>query len=457
MRRARAGLISFACYVDRPVAKWYRAKHLTKIAAHLEKLGAGGRLAISVAPRHWKSSLTSEKFAAWYLGKNPNHSVIVASHSATLAEKFSRTVRDLVESSPRYHKLFPDAKIRKDSNRGDDWLLETGVRSSFRAVGVGSGIAGFGANLIIIDDLFGTYEQAASATYRENAWQWYRGILRGRLEPGGSIVIVNSRWHEDDTIGRLQKAEKEEGGEHFEIVNLPVWDGQRYLWQERFSVQEYEALKSAVGDTIWRTQYEGQPVPLSGNLIKRDWFEYVPKLPDGSTWQVRAWDVAWTEKQTQKDDPDYIASVAACQVGDVTYLGLPRLFRTSLEKVATEIISSKMQELRVRYGMGQSAIKASIVTALNNAGFSIEGYAEHTDKIARASGWINRASTGQVKLVGTDKDWEPFTAQWFAFPHGAHDDAIDAVSGVMMMLGLVFQQKYREPDTGYSWSGALRG
>jgi predicted phage terminase large subunit-like protein len=175
-------------------------------------------------------------------------------------------------------------------------------------------------------------------------------------------------------------------------------------------------------------------------LIKREWFEYVPQLPVGARWSVRAWDCAFSEKQSQKSDPDWTASVKATVANDCLYLGEPRLFRKSIEDTATEIVKGKMVEVGVRYGMGKVAVKASIVQALNNAGFSIESYGEKEDKdkIARASGWINKASTGHVKLVGDVKEWEAFTSQWWAFPSGAHDDAVDAVSGAAYMLNFVF-------------------
>jgi hypothetical protein len=395
------------------------------------------RVIISVPPRHWKSSLASEKFPAWYLGRNNANAVILCSYALSLAEKFSRSIRETIVTNTRYASLF-DVKLKRDSNRADDWSLTSGVRSSVRAVGVGGGITGHGAQLILIDDPIADYEAAQSETQRNNLWEWYRQVLRTRLEPGGAIVLIQTRWHEDDLAGRLIRAEEEEGGERWHVVNLPAQsaDGE-YLWLDRYSEEDYANIRSAVGDYAWHSLYQGQPTQQAGNLIKRDWFEYVEGLPVDAKWQVRAWDVAFTEKQTQKHDPDYTATVAGCKHKGILYLGMPRLFRKGIEDVATEIVTSKYAEPGVRYGMGRVAIKAAIMDAMVKAGLALGEYEENTDKIARASAWINWASTGRVMLVGSEKEWEVFMAQWVAFPNGAHDDAVDVVSGLSQMLGLV--------------------
>ena len=438
--------------MDPNAKQWYRAAHLRTIAGLLERVERGevDRLIISVPPRHWKSSL-SAKFMSWYLGRNPRKSIIAASYALSLSEKFSSEVRDTIEHNERYKSLF-DVSIARGSNRVDDWKLRTGVRSSFRAVGVGGGITGHGGHLIIIDDPIADHEAAQSQTQREKLWDWYRQVLRTRLEPGGAIVLIQTRWHEDDLAGRLIRAEQDEGGEHWHVVNIPAQDEQgRYLWTDRYSAEEYERIKASVGDYGWRALYQGQPSQQAGNLIKREWFEYVPQLPIGAEWKVRAWDVAFSEKQTQKSDPDYTATVAGVVHNDVLYLGEPRLFRKSIEDTVTEIVSGKVAEPRVRYGMGSVAIKASIVKALNAAGFSIEEYKEAGDKLSRATGWINKASQGRVKLVGTEKEWEQFTAQWWSFPTGAHDDSVDAVSGVAAMLNFVFASTIRPKPMERDW------
>lgn len=439
--RARAGLTKFAEYIDPAAKQWYRAKHLRLIASVLERVERGElkRVIISVPPRHWKSSLVSTKFPMWYLARHPKHSVIAGSYKAELAETFSENIRNNIVSNPRLTSLFPDLRIKRGSNKVSDWLLETGYNSSYRAVGVSSGVTGHGADLLLFDDPISGYEEAQSESQRDKIWERYKSDFRTRLEPGGAIVLITTRWHEDDPAGRLIQAENEAGGERWTVINIPAQDANgRYLWTDRYPVAEYEAIKATVGEYVWNALYQGNPTQQAGNLIKRAWFEYVPKFPDSVDWFVRPLDVAFTEKQTQKHDPDYTATCKACLHNDWLYLGEPRMWRKGIEDTISEIMGLKWNEPNVRFGMGRIAIKASIVGALENVGLSIEEYEENTDKIARATAWINLASQGRVKLVGTEKEWEPFMAQWTAFPNGAHDDAVDMVSGASQMLGLYF-------------------
>lgn len=439
-KQARDTLIKFASYIDPTQERWYRAKHLRLIAGVLERVERGElkRVIISVPPRHWKSSLVSEKFPAWYLGRNNGKSIILCSYALSLAEKFSRSIRETITTNTRYGGLF-NVSLKRDSNRADDWSLTSGVRSSVRAVGVGGGITGHGAQLILIDDPIADYEAAQSETQRNNLWEWYRQVLRTRLEPGGAIVLIQTRWHEDDLAGRLIKAESEEGGEHWEVINLPAYDNLTscYLWPDRYSAEDYASIQSAVGEYAWNALYQGNPTQQAGNLIKREWFEYVPALPEGARWQVRVYDVAFTEKQTQKHDPDFTWTAKGSKYNDWMYVSPPRLFRKDVDGVATDIITTKYMEPTVRLGMGRVAVKSAIVKALNKAGISIEEYEEVTDKVARASAWINWASTGRVKLVGTPEQWAATMAQFVAFPNGTHDDAIDGMSGLSQMLNLV--------------------
>jgi phage terminase large subunit-like protein len=198
-------------------------------------------------------------------------------------------------------------------------------------------------------------------------------------------------------------------------------------------VDYYRQLQN--DSNLWRIQYQQEPTLASGNKIKREWFEYVPALPKGCDWKYRAWDIAFTEKQTEKHDPDWTWTGLGMKHNDIMYVGSPRLFRKDIDGIATEIVLSKMSEPGIRYGMGRIAIKSSIVKAMNNAGFAIEEYEEHTDKIARASAWINWASQGRIKLVGTVEEWASTMAQWLSFPAG-HDDAVDGMSGLSQLLDL---------------------
>lgn len=448
----RSDLIAFSCFVDPSQTKWYHAKHLRKIAGVLMKAAEtpGARIAITLPPRHFKSSLASEKFPAWYLGHHPERSVILASHSVTLAEKFSRTVRDMIASNERYRALFPKTVLRTDMTRVDDWLLTAGTRSSFRAAGVGGGILGMGGHLLILDDPIMDYEQSQSLSYKKALWEWYRTVFRQRIQENTVIAIIMSRWNNEDIVGKLVEAEKY-GGEHFEVIDTPAYDEktQEYLWPERYRPEEYEAMKTAIGDFAWRAQWLCRPEEDTGSEIQRSWFQFFPSLPEKAQWQVQAWDLALTEKQVDKPNPDWTASVKGTVHENTLWLGEPILVRENWTKVRDRAVQSFLAGPTIRQGTGKAMQETATVQALEREGYSLEQVNERRgDHRTRASVWINWARTGRVKLVGTPDEWDSFLAQWCAFPFG-HDDAVDAVSNAAEMLSLQLVPQTREQTRAF--------
>jgi predicted phage terminase large subunit-like protein len=451
---ARAGLIKFSQYVDPAQAKWYAAAHLRTIADKLERVQRREitRLIINIAPRHWKSSLVT-KWQAKLLGDNPKEKVIAASRSNALAVKFSKLVKQTLQSK-RYQDLYPGTKLLRGSDSAEDWLLEGGYQSSYRAVGTGGGIAGEGATVLVLDDVSDPNKQP-SETETVNDWEWYKNVIRTRLEPDGVIVVVNNRVGVNDLVGYLLDRERNDSADppgDWEVIDIPAQDPVtgEFLWLERFGAEYYQKLQNDTN--LWRVQYQQKPTVAEGNLIKQEWFEYVEALPSGAKWTVRPWDIAFTEKQTQKHDPDWTFTVLGCKWGDVVYVGHPELFRKDIDGITTEIVTRKYMELGIQYGMGRVAIKSSVVKALKAAGFSINEYEEHTDKVARASAWINWASNGRIKLVGTKEQWERTMSQWLSFPAG-HDDAVDGMSGLSQMLNLIINAPVvsggKEAERGY--------
>ena len=476
--QARRELWKFAVYVDPQQKRWYRAPHLRKIAEYLEAVERGeiDRLIINVPPRHWKSSISSIKFPAWYLGKNPTHPIIVASYAKSLAEKYSRAVRDTI-AGERFASLFPDVKVRRDSGRMDDWLLEQGYHTSFRAVGTGGGIAGHGAKLAILDDVSDPNKQS-SPTETLNDWEWYKNVIRTRLEPDGAIVIVNNRVGVDDITGYLLDKERNDSADPphvWTVVSMPALDETTgaYLWSDRFTDAFYQSLQN--DPRLWRIQYQQKPEVEEGDLIKREWFghkrsdgvwdyDVIEGLGGGMRWQVQPIDFAITEKQTLKHDPDWTATCKMAFHNGIVYVGEPRLWRAEIDESIRRIVALKVESPYVRLGMGRLGIRSQVVRALNNAAFNIEEYPEIKDKVVSSSGWRNVAATGRVKLVGTAKEWEQFFLQWFSFPGGAHDDAVDVVSLGYEMLGYPLAaptpglvKKKRHPGLMAAWREARWG
>jgi predicted phage terminase large subunit-like protein len=441
--KARRNLVDFAQYIDPGAATWYQAEHLHTVAAALERLARGEskRLAISLPPRHWKSSLATIKFSLWWLGHNEKASIILVSYAQSLADAFSKQIRDAIETNRFYRRVFPCIKIKRDSNRADDWCLVTGYQSSMRAAGVGSGITGRGGKLLLFDDVMDPKE-APSSLEREKLWTWYQQVARPRLEPDGRILIVNTRCAEDDLIGRLQQAEKE-GGEKWEYINISAerasagTTGKQYLWEERYTVDEYAAIRSAVGEYVWRSQYCGQTTTEQGIEIQREWFEYVDTLPQGTVEQCRAIDTAWTLKKTQKHDPDYMASVGSASANGWLYLVDPFKMRKEMPEVVDWIQERKRQHPRVRIGMAKAAGETIGKQFLARLGIPIEELAaEREDLRIRLSPFIWYAKHGKIKLVGTAQQWEAFIAEATAFPNGKHDDLLACCAELTQMHGL---------------------
>ena len=450
--RRKAWLIEFACYVDPAQARWYRAEHLQQIADVLEQIEREElkRVIINVPPRHWKSSLASEKFPAWWLGKHPKDAVIVASYALSLAEKFSRTVRSTIQSE-RYQELYPSVKIKQGSNSADDWLLEGGYRTSFRAVGTGGGISGHGAKLIILDDVSDP-NKILSETQTLGDWSWYKNVIRTRLEADGAIVIINNRVGVNDTTGYLLDLDRNDSADptsDWVVVNLKALsDDGKYLWVERFGDDYYQKLQN--DPYLWQIQYQQKVTTEEGTEIKAAWFEFVPRLPEGEREQCRAWDTAMTVKETEKADPDYTASIGSAMAGGWLYLVNPLKFRAEIPSVVSRIRDYKKLYPYVRMATAHSFSDNSARKLLEREGIVLEEYEEKLDIKSRCATFVVWASRGLVKCVlgeqeyerwKTDKtlpaNWKQFMDEITSAFGGKHDDLLAACAGTTQMHGMV--------------------
>ena len=238
------------------------------------------RLCVSIAPRHGKSRLTSVMLPAWALTKNPRLEIIQASYSAELAESFSLATKAVL-SGEAYASLFP-AILNPETNRSKWWGTRAG--GSYFATGVGGGATGRGADLMILDDLFKSREDAGSAAQRELVWNWFCSTAVPRLSPEGVLVAIGTRWHEDDLIGRLTRPERVEqfrevglGDEAFEFLSIEAIcetpesdplhrDFGKALWPERWPVTRLEAIKAQIGPAEFAALYQARPAALGGNL-----------------------------------------------------------------------------------------------------------------------------------------------------------------------------------------------
>lgn len=423
----------------------YRANwHHELIADRLMAIERGeiSRLVITMPPRFGKSELASVNFPAWYLGRNPDKRVIACSNTARLANRFSRLARNKVS---HYQWAFPRVRLADDQANIESWDLQ-GYRGGYIAAGVGGQVTGFGADLIIVDDAVKSAAQALSETYRESTWEWYTETLRTRLEPNGAIVVIGTRWHEDDLIGRLL-LDAEEG---WEVINLPaLLETGESLWPNRWPVAALDRIRRAVGSYAWNAQYQGAPQPSEGGLFKRHWWRFwqpsgaeLPpvtlRMPDGRLQKIeprvlpgfweqsaQSWDM--TFKKTESGS--YVVGLAGFQLGANSYL--VDCFRDRVEFTdavrAVQSMTQRHPEIDAKL-IEDKANGPAIIDTLRDSISGIIAIETDGSKEARAQSSTARVEAGNWYLPHPEiAPWvDDFINELAAFPTGRHDDQVDA-------------------------------
>ncbi|KKN50688.1 hypothetical protein LCGC14_0630370 [marine sediment metagenome] len=280
----------------------YRANwHHELIAEKLEAVLRGElkRVMFFAPPRHGKSELCSVRFPAFYLGHKPQDSIIACSYAENLACTFSRATRACVRS-PQYHELWPIKLSRKGDVR---WQLDgkKDERPSYIAAGINGSVSGEGANLLIIDDPIKTAKQAYSKGYRDDCWNWYRLVGRTRLQPDASIILMMTRWHDDDLAGRIiQQMKEDPTSTQWEIVVLPAENlegGEGHLpypalWPTQYSTKALADIQKDIGLYAWWALYQQSPRIASGTVFKREWWPIVDLVPE-LAFKLQVWDTAF--------------------------------------------------------------------------------------------------------------------------------------------------------------------
>ena len=271
-----------ACYATAQWRQFELARHHSLIVDKLEALERGKirRLMILMPPRHGKSLLSTTFFPAWYLGRHPEQFIITACYGQELADDFGRRVRNLV-SDALHHAIFPGFRLAADSSSLRHFNTSAG--GCYYAVGTGGPITGRGAHLLIIDDPLKDRADAQSATLRRSLHEWYSSVAYTRLQPGAAIVLVQTRWHEDDLAGRLLREQPED----WEVLSLPAIaeidesfrSAGEALWPERFSIHELEKIRITVGGPTWASLYQQRPAAAEGTIFKREWWRFFREPP----------------------------------------------------------------------------------------------------------------------------------------------------------------------------------
>jgi predicted phage terminase large subunit-like protein len=462
--------IDFPTWLEATRTGWtWRWRFQRLIYKELDKITRGDkkRLMIFMPPRHGKSELVTVRYAAWRLARDPALRIVVGSYNQRLANRFSRYIKAVYRFGPHLawsdHVEPPDLVL----NTVDEW--ETADGGGVKAVGVGAGITGFGADLIIIDDPVKSRADAESKNNRERVWEWFTDDLLTRLEPNGAVILIQTRWHEDDLAGRLIK-KMQDGGEQWEIVRLPALSepgtvvtgfrdaatkdangknpvatapgsdalGRRpgeALWPERFDVAALERIREQQGSYSFAALYQQTPVPAGGALFKREWFSrIVGAAPEGLRW-FRGYDLAVSTKTAA----DYTASFRCALDKRTGDLYIADGFRARLEfpDQRKYIVERIREERDTEHGIEEALHGQAFVQELwreeHLSRHAFRGVRVTTDKFTRALAWANRAEAGHIVLVRGP--WiDAFLDEVCHFPNSAHDDQVDAVSLAVQMM-----------------------
>lgn len=431
-RKARRGLTEFTTYLEFGIAP---AAHHRLLIERLEAVERGEcpRLMVFMPPGSAKSTYASILFPAWYFGRNAGHDLILASHTAELAERFGRRVRNII-SSDEYFRLFGVA-LAEDSQAAHRWSTSEG--GEFFAAGVGGAITGRRGNGGIIDDPVKGREDADSETQRERAWGWYNADFYTRLKPGAWIVLIMTRWHEDDLAGRLLEEEKR-GGEHWEILSLPAeaeaedplgrTPGEP-LWPEWFDPEMFAQAKR--DSRNWSALYQQRPTPDSGGYFKREWFRWYSERPKHLR-LVGCSDYAVTEDGGDATehgifgiDPEEDIYVVDWWTGHTTP-------DTWIDTQCDLILKYRPGLWLGESGVIKRATQAFLTKRMRQrkARCRIEWLPSIADKPARSRAFQALASMGKVHLLH-GADWvDGFLSQHLSFPAGKFDDKVD-VTGLL--------------------------
>lgn len=432
--KARRRLTDYCRYVD---DSYVVAEPHRRLLAALEAVERGDchRLIVQMPPRIGKSLTTSIRFPAWFLGRDPDRKVLLGSYSADLAYDFSRRCRN--ELREHGQGLF-GIELADDSAAVSRWGIN-GREGYFAAAGVGGPFTGRGGDLLVIDDPVKGAEQADSELYREKVKSWYRSDARTRLHPGGRVVVVQTRWHEDDLAGWLQDEARKGSGERFEVLSLPMLsEADEPLWPERYDAEECGRIKLAVGSRAWEALYQQRPAPDGGAILKREWWKRYRELPPVMDEVVLSIDATFKDK----DSSDFVVIQAWGRLGTRKYLLDQRRARMGFSQTCQAIrdFRAALVDRRLKPDsvlIEDKANGSAIIETLRHERTGIDGVIAvepKGGKVARARNVEAQVEAGQVFLPDEAPWVGDFIEECAAFPNGKHDDQVDAMTQALVRL-----------------------
>jgi predicted phage terminase large subunit-like protein len=421
--------------------RWKRAKHLDIINEQILEVVAG-RLDVLICiepPRHGKSELISKYTPAWYTGLFPQNVVTLVSYNSDFAETWGFKARRLIEEHGlQYFGVGVDPR---SSARGR-WNIN-GCNGGMNSIGMDGSITGKDAHLLIIDDPVKNSDDADSPAFRERQWNLMQSTIMSRLEPNAGVILVMTRWHQDDLGGRLIKKMEEEGTWRYKIIHFPAVAYKKDeigrmpgdpLWPWRYSKERLEKIRSTMTEYWWSALYQGQPIPRGGRLFKRHWFEVVQEVPLRMGNKIRYWDIASSE---DRGDYSVGTKMGFTQNGHYCIEDVVRgQWRSkNLQKIILQTAAADGPSVNIRMEQEPGASGKIVIDIYKSllSNYNFEGLPSgDKSKSSRWEPFANQAESGNVILLAGN--WNgPFLDEMEVVPSG-HDDQADSASGAFSEL-----------------------
>ena len=416
-------------------------RHHKVMAKKFEEIASGKlkRLIINMPPRHTKSEFASYLLPAWFLGRDPSKKIIQCSNTAELAVGFGRKVRNLVASEP-FSKIFPNVNLRSDSKAAGRW--STNKNGEYFAIGVGGTVTGKGADLLIIDDPHSEQEAALAQgdpTVFDKVYEWYTSGPRQRLQPGGAIIVVMTRWAKRDLTGRiLHSSIEKDGNDDWEIIDFPaILPSGRPLWPEYWNLEELEALQSELPVAKWNAQYQQSPTSEQGAIVKREWWkEWKEEDPPKCEFVIQSWDTAFLKSER--------ADYSACTTWGVFYMNenqndahiiLLDAFKKRMEfpELKEKAFNHYKEWEPDAFVVEAKASGAPLIFELRAMGIPVQEFtpSRGNDKMVRINSVSDLFASGRVWAPATR--WaDELMEEMAAFPNSDHDDLVDSATQALI-------------------------
>jgi len=433
----REGKDSFIRYVKHMWTDFIEGEHHKIFAQKLEDVANGKikRLIVNMPPRHTKSEFASTFFPSWLLGRNPKLKLMQITHTAELAFRFGRKVRDIIDSE-EYKQVFPDVSLKQDSKSAGRWETNKGGEAFYS--GIGGAVTGRGADLLVLDDIH-SEQDALSPKALDNAWDYYSSGPRQRLQPGGAIVIVMTRWSTKDLTGRLLAAQTDPKADKWEVVEFPAIfpETGNPLWKEFWSIEELESIKASLPVSKWSAQWLQNPTSEEGAILKREWWQKWDKdqIPN-MQYVIQSYDTAFSKNETA----DYSAITTWCVFYPEEALSAPAILLLDVKKGRWDFPELKEEALKqYKYWEPDTVIieaKASgmpLTHELRQMGIPVVNYtpSRGQDKVARVNAVSPILESGMV--YAPEERWaEELIEECAAFPFGDHDDLVDSTTQALL-------------------------